>query len=345
MHYLLGDDRFTPWGQEIERALGRRAQEQGKPADGPVTVAELRRWIRDVSPAHGLRDEVADLVIIAWAALRQRAWFQQETALPVVPEPGSLNPVMELRTQELPSADEWETARTVAGAMLGIAAGAYLTAPAVADFVGQVATKAAELSKTAPGLVGAIEAAYRRLEIADGNRLRTAKAGSALMQQLRHLDGVKLVQVLAKANLGDATPVAAGKSLASADAVDKVLTAFPWHRLDPLREAMKGEGSRAADAAAVVNGLRSALEQDELPMPIGRALTVCEDGIFSWLAGSTAPPADPEPKPRPPVVSGPKAGSSSRAGGTGNSDIMDQVRAFLDDNPDVTVEVTWRVLP
>jgi len=345
MHYLFGDDRFTPWGQEIERALGRRAQEQGKPADGPVTVAELRRWIRDVSPAHGLRDEVADLIVIAWAALRQRAWFQQGMALPVVPEPGSLTPVMELRTQELPSADEWETARTVAGAMLGITAGAYLTAPAVADFVGQVATKAAELAKTAPGLVGAVEATYRRLVIADGNRLRTAKACSALMQQVRHLDGVKLVQVLAKADLGDATPVAAGKSLASADAVDKALTAFPWHRLDPLREAMKGEGIRAADAAAVVNGLRAALEQDELPVPIGRALAVCEDGIFGWLAGGTAPPPGPTPKPKPPVVSGPKAGSSSRASGAGNGDVMDQLQAFLNDNPDVTVEVTWRVLP
>jgi hypothetical protein len=252
---------------------------------------------------------------------------------------------MELRTQELPSAGEWETARTVAGAMLGITAGAYLTAPAVADFVGQVATKAAELAKTAPGLAGAIEAAYRRLEIADGNRLKTANAGSALMQQLRHLDGVKLVQVLATANLGDATPIAAGKSLASADAVEKALTGFPWHRLDPLREAMKGEGSRAVDAAAVVNGLRAALEQDELPVPIGRALAACEDGIFAWLAGSAALPADPQPKPKPPMVAGPKAGSSSRAGGAGNSDIMDQLRAFLDDNPDVTVEVTWRVLP
>jgi hypothetical protein len=345
MHYLLGDDRFTPWGQEIERALGRRAQEDGKPADGPVTVAELRRWIRDVSPAYGLRDEVADLVIIAWAALRQRAWFQQETALPVVPEPGSLSPMMELRTQELPTAGDWEKARAVAGAMLGITAGAYLTAPAVADFVGQVAAKAAELSKTAPGLVGAIEAAYRRLEIADGNRLKTAKASAALVQQLRHLDGVKLVQVLASADLGDATPIAAGKSLLSADAVEKALTGFPWHRLDPLREAMKGEDSRAADAAAVVNGLRTALEQDELPVPIGRALAACEDGIFGWLARNTAPPPNPTPPAGPPKVSGPKTGSSSRSGGAGNSEVLDKLRVFLDDNPDVTVEVTWRVLP
>src|SRR5688500_6709358 len=119
---------------------------------------------------------------------------------------------MELRTQELPSADDWEAARTVAGAMLAVTAGTYLTAPAVADFVGQVANKAAELSKPAPGLVGAIEAAYRRLEIVDGDRLRIAKAASALVQQLRHLDGVKLVRTLAQPNLGDATPIAAGTS-------------------------------------------------------------------------------------------------------------------------------------
>jgi hypothetical protein len=342
MHYLLGDDRFAPWGQEIERALGRRAKENGKPADGPVTVGELRRWIRDVSPAHGLRDEVADLVIIAWAALRQRAWFHG-TALPVVPDPGSLSPVMELRTQELPSADEWEAARTAAGAMLGITAGAYLTAPAVADLVGQTVTKAAELAKTSPSLVGAIESVYRRLEITDGNRLRTAKASSALVQRLRHLDGVKLVQALATADLGGATPVAAGRSLASADAVEKALTTFQWHRLDPLREAMKNEGSRADEAAAVVNGLRTALEQDELPVPIARALATCEDGIFGWLAKPV--PVDPDPTPVPPVTPGPKVGSARRARGATSSDVVDRLQAFLNDNPDVTVEVTWRVVP
>lgn len=358
MHYLLGDDRFTPWGQEIERALGRRAIDEGKPADGPVTVAELRRWIRDVSPAHGLRDEVADLVIIAWAALRQRAWFQQGTALPVVPEPGSLNPVMELRTQELPSADEWEAARTVAGAMLGVTAATYLTAPAVADFVAQVTTKAAELSRTSPGLVAVVETAYRRVEITDGDRLRTAKASAALIQQLRHLDGVKLVQALAGADLGDATPVAAGRSLASAETVERALTAFHWDRLEPLREAMKGEGPRAAEAAAVVNALRSALEQDELPAPVARALAACENGIFAWLAagapattgpaltapGSTGPGITGQPSaPRP--TPGNREGHANRLRGADNSAVLGQLTAFLEENPDTVVEVTWKALP
>jgi hypothetical protein len=73
MNYILGDDRFSPWGQEIERALGRREQESGVGPLEPVTVSELRTWIDAVTPAHGLRPEVADLVIITWASLRQRA--------------------------------------------------------------------------------------------------------------------------------------------------------------------------------------------------------------------------------------------------------------------------------
>jgi hypothetical protein len=242
MHYLLGDDRFTPWGQEIERALGRRAQEQGPPADGPVSVAELRRWIREVTPAHGLRDEVADLVVITWAALRQRAWFQHGSALPVVPDPGSLVSSMELRTQDLPSPDEWQQARTVAGAMLGITAAAYLTAPAVADFVGQVTAKARDLARTAPDLVTAVKQVDQLLAVKGGDRLRTAEATATLVRRLPHLTGVKLVRAVASPDLAGATPAAAGKSLASAGAVAGALNRFAWQRLEPLTAAMTGEG-------------------------------------------------------------------------------------------------------
>ena len=101
MHFLLGDDRFTPWSQEIEKALGRRAQD-GVAPDAPVSVRELRDWIDAVTPAQGLRPEVSDLVVIAWAGLRQRAWFHHGAALPSAPEPGSLMPAMELRTQPMP---------------------------------------------------------------------------------------------------------------------------------------------------------------------------------------------------------------------------------------------------
>jgi hypothetical protein len=341
MHYLLGDDRFTPWGQEIERALGRRAQDDGTPADGPVNVGDLRRWIRGVTPAHGLRDEVADLVVITWAALRQRAWFQHGSPLPTVPDSGSLSASMELRTQELPSHDEWDKARTVAGAMLGVTAAAYLTAPAVADLVAQVSAKAGELAQTAPELVTALESAYRTLGIADGDRLRTARASAALVQQLRHLTGVKLVQTVGSPELAGATPAAAGKSLHSAAAVTGAVSRFPWHRLEPLRQAMDGEGNRAADAADVVNAVRDALQRDELVSGVASALAACEEGIFRWL---TPPPPSPDPMPLPPKP-GERTGGTTRAAKVGNGPTLTELTSFLDAHPDDAVEVTWRVVP
>jgi hypothetical protein len=348
MHYLLGDDRFTPWGQEIERALGRRAQDEGAPADGPVTVGELRRWIREVTPAHGLRDEVADLVVITWASLRQRAWFQHGSPLPTVPDPGSLSASMELRTQELPSPEEWEKARTVAGAMLGVPAAAYLTAPAVADFVAQVTGTARDLARTAPDLVAALEPVYRRLGIGDGDRLRTARATAALVQRLPHLTGVKLVQTVGSPELAGATPTAAGKSLSSAAAVAGALNRFPWHRLDPLQQAMNGEGDRATSAAAVVNDVRDAVQHDEIVTAAASALSVCEEGIFSWLTTGKDDRKDDERRPDDDGRTSGKVaptGGATRAGRGTDDSVLTDLKSFLRAHPEDTVQVTWRVMP
>jgi hypothetical protein len=354
MHYLLGDDRFTPWGQEIERALGRRAQGNGAPADGPVTVGELRQWIRDVTPTHGLRDEVADLVVIAWAALRQRAWFQHKTPLGTVPVPGSLAPNMELRTQELPSAQEWDAARTTAGLLLGVNGAAYLTAPAVADFVARVTTAAQASAQTAPDLVAGLEKVYRNLGISDGERLRTARASAALVQQLRNLTGVKLVQALVAPDLDKATATEAGRSLTSAETVAMRLAAFRWDRLDPLRKAMNGEGDRAVSAAAVVNDIRDALERDEIVSAIAPALTACEEGIFRWLASDgggsgggsgTSGGGDTGGGSGDNTSGADRTGRGTRPARGSSSTVLADLNAFLEGHPDDSVEVTWRVLP
>ena len=72
-HFLFSDDRFTPWSGEFERAAAR---------DGVQPQRRRHRRARcgggssDGTEA-GLRDEVADLVILAWAALRTRAWYER----------------------------------------------------------------------------------------------------------------------------------------------------------------------------------------------------------------------------------------------------------------------------
>ena len=77
-HFLFGDDRFGPWGAEFERAAAR----DGLQPQDPVTVGQIRGWIDAMRPELGLRDEVADLIVLAWAALRQRAWYQHGASDP-----------------------------------------------------------------------------------------------------------------------------------------------------------------------------------------------------------------------------------------------------------------------
>ena len=77
-HFLFGDDRFGPWGAEFERAAAR----DGLQPQDPVTVGRIRGWIDAMRPELGLRDEVADLIMLAWAALRQRAWYQHGASVP-----------------------------------------------------------------------------------------------------------------------------------------------------------------------------------------------------------------------------------------------------------------------
>ena len=51
-------------------------------------------------PELGLRDEVADLIVLAWAALRQRAWYQHGSSIPA--RRARTSPDMELRPEPLP---------------------------------------------------------------------------------------------------------------------------------------------------------------------------------------------------------------------------------------------------
>ena len=122
-HFLFGDDRFGPWGAEFERAAAR----DGLQPQDPVTVGRIRGWIDAMRPELGLRDEVADLVVLAWAALRQRAWYQHGASVPA-PRPGTTRPDMELRPEPLPVPADWQAATSRAEVLFGIRVNPYLTA-------------------------------------------------------------------------------------------------------------------------------------------------------------------------------------------------------------------------
>ncbi|PRY37177.1 hypothetical protein LY71_12442 [Geodermatophilus tzadiensis] len=338
-HYLFGDDRFAAWGPEFARAMPR----DGKQPQDPVTVGDVRRWIEAMRPANGLRDEVADLVILAWAALRQRAWYAHGAPLVPPPRPGQLRPEMELRPEPLPTPEEWEVAVRRAAALFGVPASPFLTAPAVAALTERVRSIAGDLSGFAAALIQQLGDAYGRLGLPDSSgRLATAREADSLLAQLRGSgDRVRLVQVLA--GFGDsARDAALSRSLSSAPSIAGALSQYRWTLLQPLLDAEATDPS----ATTALRGLREALGHDEIVSGLQPVLRAAEEAAVTWLARHRPQPVPvPDPPRRPDDVPlpVPNARRVTRAKGESPQPVLDELSAFLAEHPDERVVVEWRV--
>ena len=338
-HYLFGDDRFSPWGAEFERAAARDGL---KPHD-PVTAGQVRGWIEAMRPEFGLKAEVADLVALAWAALRQRAWYHHGSPVPP-PKPGLVRPEMELRTQPLPETAQWADAVPRAGALLGIVVNPHLTAQAVAELSEKARAEAGAHYAAASAAVTALEAAYRRLDLPldrPAGRLATARAAAALLDELRKtVDRVRVVSTIAAARL-PATDQAVAASISSAATVAGALGQHRGERLSPLHEAARADDSRGRRAAQILAELGRALTSDQLVIGLPKALRDSEDAVFDWLADGQPAPAAETIAPAPtPAATG---GRATRARGAPAGPVVHQLTRFLDEHRDQEIIVEWRV--
>ncbi|MGO0575486.1 hypothetical protein [Ornithinimicrobium panacihumi] len=355
-HFVFGDDRFTPWGSELARAAGAAGID-----DGPVTVAQVRRWIDALTPARGLRPEVSDLVILAWGLLRQRSWWHRGASIPA-PDPGRLLPEMELRLQPMPSQAEWSAATKGAAELLGVSASPFLTPQAVATLAELVHAEARKVTAPAQQLVGELERAYHRLGLPidaaerTADRLATARRAATIAASLQQLQGVELVKRLG-VEVEDGRGNALGTSLKQAGAVVAAFERFRWERLDPLRSAETDE-----DAQRVLSRLKTDLTSDEIVARAAEALQRADNEAFEWaltIKPVPTPPIQP-PAPQPggddpdvvPLPPGPDPGpvhdpSLHRVTRTAKGDgeeILTGLREFLRVHEGKQVEVTWRVV-
>lgn len=344
-HFLFGDDQFTPWAAEFERAAARDGIGPGE----PVTVGQARKWIEELRPAYGLRDEVMDLIVLAWAALRTRSWYERGGPVPT-PRPGSTRSDMELRPEPMPKRAEWQKAASRAEALFGLRVNPYLTASSVAELAADIQQRTSAFADDASALVSQVEYAYQRLGIGDGARLVTAKAGRDLLDALRKAGGdrVRLIKALAEADL-PGTETALANSLTQARDVASALKAFRWDRLAPLHDAEKNTDDRGRSAASALNALRTAIRKDEFAERITPTLAAADEALFEWLASGRKPDPDPGlvpppgPGPDKPVPPGTPAGSATRAPGTGDSAVLAELTSFLRAHPSQVVHVEWRV--
>lgn len=338
-HYLFGDDRFTPWAAEFERAATR----DGLHLQDAVTAGRVREWISAMEPPYGLRDEVADLIVLAWAALRQRAWYHYGSPIPL-PGPGKVRPEMELRPEPLPAPADWQLAVVRSEQIFGIRANPYLTAASVAALAGQLSDRAAGTADSAYQLVSQLEIAYKHLAISpdeSAGRLRTARACVSLADAMhRAPDRVGVVTSLAHAAL-PATEAVVASSLAQASSVANSIRSFPWGRLGPLMTAAQRNDERGLAATQILTRLRKAVQSDEFATRLPAALAGTDQAIFDWLADAQPPPSPPPPPAPPP---GPvPAGQAVIAPGGDPDAVLTQVRAFIGKHRDREVTVEWRV--
>jgi hypothetical protein len=358
-HFLFGDDRFGDWGAELERGLARL----GRGANEPVKVSELRAIIEGLQPARGLRDEISDLVIIAWGLLRQRAWFNHGAAQASVPVPGTLQPAMELRSQPMPSQEEWNKARSTAALIFGAANRPYLTPSAVAGLAEDVRSAAQRQRNDANALVGALENAASRLGTDGGARLALARQLASLLDGLQNLHGVALISHLANVQLS-ATAQEAGKSLTTARDITAAVNAFEWDRLRVISDGARAADARAASAQNILDQLAAALNGHELSHRGVEALKAAERGIFDWLAsGRTVPerPSLPVPQPQPgreenepngpgdveieiPGTRRTAPGGQWVVNRASAESVLTELQSFLNEHPEKKIEIQWRVV-
>jgi hypothetical protein len=342
-HFIFGDDRFTFWGAELEKAAGRA----GQAAQDPVTVGQLRQWIGELVPVLGLRDEVADLVVIAWAALRQRAWYHYGRAI-AAPRPGALRPEMELRPEPTPTADEWRAAVDVGSRLLGVHANPYLTPAAVAEFTEQIRERVVRISDNAAALSFALADAYHRAGVdASANRLATARAIGDLAERItRSTDRLATVRLLADATF-PTTVEAAASSLSTAGSTLAELRSYRWDWLSGLQAGEEDDRSR--EAAQIIGKLRAAMAADEIVTALVPALKVAADAAFDWaLRGTSAPtlgPAAGTPGARDPDDVPLPVGDIVRRRVRGDAHAMlAELQNFVQAHTDKDVEITWRVI-
>jgi hypothetical protein len=336
-HFLFGQDRFR-WDMLMSTAMGR----DGLAPNEALDVKRMRGWIAAVSPPAGLRPDVSDLIICAWAVLHTRAWYRSGGSI-AAPAPGALTGDMELRPEPLPDPDNWRLAVERAGGLFGVNANPYLTGQSVAELTEAVGDRARQLNGPVSELVTVIDATYRRFDLetaASTGRLATALAARDLVRQLGGArDRVALVDVLAGHHL-PGTVQTVSRSIDTAGLLAPAVRQYAWDRLAPVLKGAEGTDERAVEALAILDRLRTAIADDEFEKQLQPALKRAEDDTFHWLADGAPPP--PPPLPPPPVL--PKWSGSRRV--ASSSDLyatLAEIREFVTKHDGREVVVDWRV--
>ncbi|GAA4517923.1 BREX-2 system ATPase PglY [Nonomuraea ferruginea] len=289
----------TRWADHFRRM----AQTEG--ATGDLSLITLVDWTDKPDP-RGLEPFLANLVVAAFAEMDDRVWVRGGVPLDPAPELSQIKPGDALRSQPLPSEDDWMEARWRYETIFGNKAPALRRGRMINQLARQIVDSARTYREPAAELVRRLElhAAFLALDETDEKgRLALARRARDLLDKLIATGqgaaggggAKKTVETLARFDLSPVNAERYGNSVKRAHDVAQALAAAAWDTL----ELAEGQGT---EGQALLQVLRGTSQADQLTADLIAALDKTRREVTALIKRNqppvpTPPPADPVPRP------------------------------------------------
>ncbi|GGX84362.1 hypothetical protein GCM10010510_31720 [Streptomyces anandii JCM 4720] len=251
----------------INQAASARA-ERGELSFDELAVEDIRNWIRDDLGLRGLDKHVSSLLIAAYALFDDRSWVLYSGTETTPPPLSDIGLGWKLRAQQLPTEEEYATARDRAGRLFGVTAKPGLFARNVGRLAADVLAKATAYEKS----VGDVRTVLKRhatlLGLDTGGtaeRSRILREAAALLARLvRHIDDATgLVRELA--SVPHETPARElSHAMDSAAAVLAALDGTDWRLLSSVHALTSRDDSIGDRAQRLMDRIGEAARAPEL---------------------------------------------------------------------------------
>ncbi|MBG0825726.1 phage resistance protein [Planomonospora sp. ID91781] len=279
----------------------RMAQTEG--VTGDLSLITLLGWM-DKPERRGLEPFLANLVVAAFAEMDDRVWVRGGVPIDPAPELAQIKPGDALRSQPLPSEDDWNEARHRYETIFGAKAPMLRRGRMVNQFARQIIESARTYQEPTIELVRRLEAhaVFLALDETDEKgRLALARRSRDLLKELVATGGgtagasgaKKTVETLARFDLGQVSADRYGTCVKRAHDVAQALAAAAWDTL----ELAEGQG---AEGQALLQSLRGVAQADQLTADLIEALAETRREVTALVKRNQLPPVPPVTPPTPP---------------------------------------------
>jgi hypothetical protein len=314
-------------------------------------VARLREWITEEQP--GLPAPIQNLIIAAYAIQTDKVWLRAGKLISEQPGLGQIADDMVLRSQELPSADEFERASQRATGIFGIAKQPVRTARSVQALANAIRGEANDHQSVVQDLGNELGEHAATLGLDDEQaRMVTSRALTTLLSKLAGTtDPTETLRVLAGADLPKENAFYKAHLKSAADVTTKLRTAN-WKVLDQFA-ASDGD----AKASAIMSVLHEAARRDEHEVALAARLHEADRDAIALAMDRMRPPTANPPVTDPPLISRPveepptvppRADEPERHVEQVRAErvagLMDRICQIADEHPGATFEITWRIV-